>query len=306
MKPFFSIVIPVYNRRNFIVRTIDSVLNQTFLNFEIIVVDDGSTDNSKELILNKYSNESRIKYFFKLNEERGAARNFGFKLATGTFVVFLDSDDIYLNNHLQVLYNYVSKLSNINFIATKFDFLCNGVLKKSELSNLQEGFYTVDLLLKGNPFACNFAVRKSNANLKLFNEDREYSCVEDWIFLIDNLVNDKIFLADFSTVIMDDHDQRSMRGMQDKIIRARLLSTNLLFNKYKFNKKQYKILFGHSYLFCSIHSYIDNNRLMSLNYFFKSIYLLGFKLKDLIFLFKILVGKKFINALLSFNFKREF
>ena len=94
----FSIVIPLYNRAAFIGRTIESVLAQTFESFELIVVDDGSTDGSGDVV--KGYSDDRIRYVWKENEERSVARNTGTAMATGTYVNFLDSDDYLLPNHL--------------------------------------------------------------------------------------------------------------------------------------------------------------------------------------------------------------
>ena len=76
---FFSVVVPTYNRSHLVGKTIDTILSQDYPSFELIVVDDGSTDNTEE-VLKKYSGDNRFRYYKKENGERGAARNFGFKL----------------------------------------------------------------------------------------------------------------------------------------------------------------------------------------------------------------------------------
>ena len=97
-KILFSIIIPTYNRASLIKETINSVLLQDYPNFEIIIVDDGSTDDTENIV--KSIEDSRINYHKKTNAERGAARNFGIKLAKGEYITFLDSDDILYVNHL--------------------------------------------------------------------------------------------------------------------------------------------------------------------------------------------------------------
>ncbi len=99
--PLFSIVIPTYNRSQLIPLTLDSVLEQTFFDFEIIVVDDGSTDTTGNTIA-RYLADSRIKYYKIGNSERGAARNYGATKSNGQYVTFLDSDDIFLPWHLKI------------------------------------------------------------------------------------------------------------------------------------------------------------------------------------------------------------
>jgi glycosyltransferase involved in cell wall biosynthesis len=97
----FSIIIPTYNRAHILPRTIASVLAQTYTNWECIIVDDGSTDNTKELIAS-YT-DPRIRYIYQTNAERSAARNNGIRNAQGEYICFLDSDDEYLPQHLEVL-----------------------------------------------------------------------------------------------------------------------------------------------------------------------------------------------------------
>lgn len=97
--PKVSVVIPTYNRAKYICEAIDSVLAQTYKDHEIIVIDDGSTDNTKEL-LNKY--ETKIKYIYQENKGISAARNAGIKVAKGEYIAFLDSDDLWLSEKLKV------------------------------------------------------------------------------------------------------------------------------------------------------------------------------------------------------------
>ena len=100
MNPYlFSIVIPSYNRAHFISHAIQSVIDQTFQNWELIIIDDGSTDNTKDVVLS--FDDIRIKYVYQKNQERSIARNNGIKRAKGIWICFLDSDDYYHKTHLQ-------------------------------------------------------------------------------------------------------------------------------------------------------------------------------------------------------------
>lgn len=99
--PQVSVIIPCYNRAYIIRRAINSVLHQTFQDFEIIVVDDGSTDNTEEIIREFQENDRRIRYFcHDKNKGGSSARNTGIKLAKGQYIAFLDSDDEWLPSHL--------------------------------------------------------------------------------------------------------------------------------------------------------------------------------------------------------------
>ncbi|MEY4111420.1 MAG: hypothetical protein RLZZ46_1776 [Bacteroidota bacterium] len=106
MSPFFSVVIPTYNRAHILPRTIASVLNQEFSDWELIVVDDGSKDHTAELL--KTYTDPRIRYIYQKNAERSAARNHGIREAKGEYICFLDSDDEYLPHHLRRLHEFIS------------------------------------------------------------------------------------------------------------------------------------------------------------------------------------------------------
>lgn len=105
MAPFFSVIIPTYNRAALIGKAIESVLQQTFKNWELLIIDDGSTDNTKQIVAQ--SNDPRIKYIYQQNAERCAARNNGIQHSSAPYITFLDSDDYYLGNRLQLLHNVI-------------------------------------------------------------------------------------------------------------------------------------------------------------------------------------------------------
>lgn len=107
--PHISIIIPVYNTEKYIFKCIDSLLQQTFQNFEIICIDDGSTDNSVDIIKNYQNQDTRIKLFQQKNSGPGSARNLGIKNSTGEFICLLDSDDFLTNDALEILYNEQKK-----------------------------------------------------------------------------------------------------------------------------------------------------------------------------------------------------
>ncbi|MFA5975531.1 MAG: glycosyltransferase family 2 protein [Elusimicrobiota bacterium] len=88
-----SVIIPTFNRAYCLRRAIDSILNQTHRNVEVIVVDDGSTDETRELMRSAYAQEPRVRYVYQENAGVSAARNHGLSLARGEFISLLDSDD---------------------------------------------------------------------------------------------------------------------------------------------------------------------------------------------------------------------
>ena len=104
--PAVSVVIATYNRANYLAETIDSVLSQSFQKFELIVVDDGSTDETRRVVA-PYG--SRVRYFYQENRGPSAARNLGARNASASWISIQDSDDLCLPNHLETLYGYANK-----------------------------------------------------------------------------------------------------------------------------------------------------------------------------------------------------
>lgn len=104
-----SVILPVYNSQEYVKDTIQSVLNQTYKNFELIVVNDGSTDKTGTICENLVKKDSRIKYFFRSNSGVSSTRNFALENSIGKYVTFIDSDDLYEENYLQILFNNIEK-----------------------------------------------------------------------------------------------------------------------------------------------------------------------------------------------------
>jgi len=119
-----SVIIPTYNREATLERAIKSVLAQTHRNFELIVIDDGSTDNTSQII-DKYSRE--IRYFSKLHAGVSSARNLGLEKSEGTWVAFLDSDDYWLPGKLEIQMEYIIKHPGIMIVQTDEQWIRNGV-----------------------------------------------------------------------------------------------------------------------------------------------------------------------------------
>ena len=293
---FFSIIIPTYNRARFLSNTIRSVVNQTFSDFEVLVVDDGSTDNTSTVIGDLAEKDHRIIYLHKQNGERGAARNYGLAKAKGKYVVFLDSDDLLKPEHLYHLHFLIQQHPKICFFATKFDFLDQETLTDAPISRLSEGVYDYRLLLKGNPFACNVCVKRENLSLIYFPEDRNYSGMEDWIFIFSNLWSQDLFLSDCITSTMTEHPDRSMRF--NKIItEKRKNALSYLLRNFSLTASEKTTLKGYSYYFCAIHAYLDFDRKNSLLYILKASINLGPR-KDLFTLIiKVLFGRKMIGKI---------
>ena len=120
MAPAVSVVIATYNRANYLASTLDSVLAQKFSDFEIIVVDDGSTDDTPGVMAGY---RSRVTYYHQENQGASAARNFGVQRAQAPWIAIQDSDDLSLSNHLEALYRYVEKHADTGLVFANGEYL---------------------------------------------------------------------------------------------------------------------------------------------------------------------------------------
>ena len=119
--PLVSIIIPTYNRSNYLDKTLESILSQTYNNWECLIIDDGSTDNTREIVSNYSNLDKRFKYFIRpepFKSGGNGARNYGFKISQGELIQWFDDDDIMLTTFLEVK---VKKM----FPETLFT-ICNG------------------------------------------------------------------------------------------------------------------------------------------------------------------------------------
>ena len=133
----FSIVIPCYNREQFLTRSISSVLSQKFPIWKLVVVDDGSTDNTKEVVAS--FNDARITYVYQENAERSAARNKGIAHTEAEWLCFLDSDDVLLPEHLHVLASFIeNQKPSPGLIATGLITQQGQITKKKAFLTLQK------------------------------------------------------------------------------------------------------------------------------------------------------------------------
>ncbi len=214
--PFFSVIIPTYNRADFLGNAIRSGLRQQYDNFELIVVDDGSTDGTEQVV--KAIKDDRVKYFRKANGERGAARNFGFSVSKGDYINFVDSDDTLYDNHLLIAATMVTSLDQPDVFHLGYDIKTpDGRLLRtvSQVGNLSSR------LLRGNILSCNGVfIRRPVMEENLFKEDRGMASLEDWELWLRLAARFKIHGAKEITSTIIQHDERSvMTGNCERIER---------------------------------------------------------------------------------------
>lgn len=241
----FSVIIPTYNRAGFIRKAIESVFAQSYSHFELIVVDDGSTDNTLE-VLSSISHPN-FKFISNPNMERAAARNTGARTATGDYLNFFDSDDILLPNHLEVAANAIKELGGPEFLHLNFEFRDaeDRVLRKGKKHGI--GTCANNDLIEGNPFSCNGVFLRRDVALNFpFNEDRGLSASEDYELWIRLGSRYCLHTVDTVTSIIFSHEGRSVLNVNlDKLIKRKELLLKYAFEdpavKKRFGKKRKQI-----------------------------------------------------------------
>ena len=211
MNILFSIVIPTYNRAHLLEKTIDTVLAQSYTNFELLIVDDGSKDDTEIVVkkIIKEKKEFKITYIHQKNSERAAARNNGLKSAVGNYVLFFDSDDTLYRNHLEVAKESILEKKMPEFIHLRYDI-------KNEIGQItKEGpiyhHSPNKELIFGNFLSCNgIFIRKDIALENQFNEDRKLSAMEDWELWLRLCSKYPLHYINTITSSIIDHNERSV------------------------------------------------------------------------------------------------
>ena len=257
---FFSVIIPTYNRADLIVKSIQSVLQQTYTDFELIIVDDGSSDNTQEQVSSIH--DTRIHYFKIKNSERGAARNFGVQKCKGSFTTFLDSDDQLSPIHLMEAASYLSHNSETSVFHLGYDVvnpsgkvqvrwrpLPNPVNKK---------------LHEGNYLSCLGVFVKREVLIEFpFNEDRNLSGSEDYELWLRLSARFPIHTIPKITAQLVNHSARSVVTMDINKIIHRVD----LFKKYvqaepavvAYLGRNIKKVFAYMDLYLALHLAMSNN-----------------------------------------------
>ncbi|HTN16294.1 MAG TPA: glycosyltransferase family A protein [Chitinophagaceae bacterium] len=220
MNPFFSIVVPTYNRADLIKKTIESLLGQTYRNFEIIVVDDGSTDNTDQVI--GQIQDDRLTYVKKGNAERAAARNFGAAMAKGGYVNFFDSDDIALPNHLEEAAQLLNRQPEAEWFHLGYAWATpEGQIFRNV--NHFSGPTLNRLICNGNPLSCNGVfIRRDIIQAHPFNEDRALSASEDYELWCRLTARYPLYYTNAITSLVIDHEMRSVRTIHGEKLINRL------------------------------------------------------------------------------------
>ena len=222
-----SVIIPVYNAENYLEQCLNSIKNQTYKNFEVIIVNDGSKDNSDSICKKFAQSDSRFRYFSKENGGVSSARNFGLDNANGYYITFIDGDDWVEHNHLEILMDAIIKnnceiaiSSYMEFIENRAEFLINIYTNQGKhLLNFgkmnREKFLTdlPKLLSINNSFSCAVSKLFHSRLVENIRFDTNIIYAEDldFYFKLYLKTNDFVFV-NAETYIYRQHDNSTTSG----------------------------------------------------------------------------------------------
>ena len=225
---FFSIILPTYNRSDKINRAIDSVIQQTFTNWELIIIDNNSSDNTKEIV-NNYNNKKISFYKIQNNGVIAKSRNFGIQKSNGIFLSFLDSDDWWDSKKLEFVYEE-SKKGYPFIYHNHFVYSPKRFIKKRKIycKHFSKPIFS-NLIKLGPSFATSsVSVNKSEfKKIQYFDDDKKYIAWEDfdaWLKLSMNVSNFQMIDKTLTTICLDETN-----FLNDKL---KLININSFLNKY--------------------------------------------------------------------------
>lgn len=220
MQTSISIIIPLYNKRTAIKETLLSIIQQDFNNFEIIVIDDGSTDGSNKIV--QEIKDNRIKYFYKENGGVSSARNLGIEKSSGKYILFLDADDLLLPSSLKTFF-YAAEKYEVDLvsapclsISNNDQYIRGNRTKSKKINNPYKELYYARLL----PITGTYIVKKDKLKKIRFNE--KHTLYEDWEFAFQ--------LYDICTVYTLNKPSTAYRQEYCHLSKLRETEKNFLYN----------------------------------------------------------------------------
>ncbi|NPA33641.1 MAG: glycosyltransferase [Chlorobi bacterium] len=272
----FSVVIPTYNREKFLRRTVESVLAQTYPHFEIIIIDNKSTDNTFQIAQQLASEDKRIRVFQnEKNFERAYSRNRGMQLANGQFLTFLDSDDILLPHCLQEAYDFASKNSETKFFHGLYELrkLDGSLVYRYKFPSLDNQHKAI---MEGNFLSCIAVFLHRDIYSKYrFDENPLLVGSEDYDLWIRIMAKHKLGRVNKVLAYITHHEGQTMAKQEiDRVLKRsqyiydKIVSSPDLYEVYK---SYLDIFWAHRLLFASTIAISSNQKTKALQFLIKTI-----------------------------------
>ena len=224
-RPLVSVIMPTYNHAQFIGDAIESVINQTWQTWEMLIIDDGSTDNTKSVVQSYVSKDSRIKYFaLGQNSGRAAvARNYGINNSKGKYVAFLDSDDMWKPTKIEKQIELLENDDNIFMVYSRYIVIKNGIFLRilPKRKKLRAGNVFVPLFLSNNFIGSSSVLLRNivKENNYLFDTDIGLRAIEDYALWLEIAKNKQIAYIDEPLVVYREHGSNTSIGIKSYLLR---------------------------------------------------------------------------------------
>lgn len=271
---YFSIIIPTYNRQELIVECINKMKNQSFNNWECIIINDGSTDNTKEIVRQSIEKDARFTLINQENSERAIARNNGAKLAIGKYMIFLDSDDYFGSNHLENLHREIKNegesIAMYFSNAHKVEDNIEEVVHKQAITKEEINF---TFFLNNAVVPARVCIHRSILNELEF--DPRAIIVEDTILWLEIVNKYPVIYIPLSSVYYVVHGTNSVNINFNNAYLQRLIGLKILFYKKSIGKKIPATIQNTNLNRCFLgiyeYYYLKNKHLLALFWLIKSL-----------------------------------
>lgn len=223
-QPLVSVIMPTYNYAQFIGDAIESVINQTWQTWEMLIIDDGSTDNTESVVQFYVSKDSRIRYFaLGQNSGRAAvARNYGISNSKGKYVAFLDSDDMWKPTKIERQIELLENNENIFLVYTRYIVMKNGTFSKilPKRRKLRSGKVFTSLFLSNNFIGSSTVLlRNILKENNLFDTDIKLRAIEDYALWLKIAKNKHVAYIDDPLVVYREHGSNTSIGIKTYLLR---------------------------------------------------------------------------------------
>ncbi|MCX7966652.1 MAG: glycosyltransferase [Syntrophorhabdaceae bacterium] len=209
MEPLVSINLCCYNSEPYLRETLDSITNQTYKNWELVIIDDGSSDSTGEIISEYIKKGYPIRYYYQENKGLGYSRNRAIKLSNGKYIAFIDHDDLWLPEKLEKQISLFEEKEEVGFIYTNFFSLKNGVKKIYFKRPNPEGYVFKDFLYSYSAALLTVMIRRSS--IEGFSEffDINLKLAEEYEFFMRILYKSKAAYIEMPLATYRIHEQMS-------------------------------------------------------------------------------------------------
>jgi teichuronic acid biosynthesis glycosyltransferase TuaG len=243
-KELVSVIMPAYNASNYIEEAIASVVVQTYVDWELIIVDDGSTDTTAEKVQTWLEKESRIQYYYQDNGKQGKARNLGISKSKGEYLAFLDADDLWMPEKLEIQIEQI-KQNNIDLVfSDSYRFVNKEVMDVSRRMNVKTTFFSgkkaLQLFLEANriPILTVLVKKEKVEAVGCFSESMDIQNAEDYHLWLKLLISNAKFYS-FDAVLAKYRLHNNSVTAQDKLATNKLLYVYIdLLKLYPLYKKE--------------------------------------------------------------------